>query len=53
MILRLLWKFLLAALTFEFYDAWLILLVLWIHIRYPHEILTVEDPDEEESGGRP
>jgi len=52
MVFRLLWRVVLCVVTFEFRDAWLILLVLWIHIRYENQVVSAEDQGEKEADDR-
>ena len=49
MVFRLLRGVVRCAVLFEFHEAWLSLLLLWIHIRYRHEIVTVESQGEDEA----
>lgn len=52
MVFRLFRRVVLCAVTFEFQEAWLTLLVLWIHIRHRHEIVTFESQGEDEDDDR-
>ncbi|MBP1656728.1 MAG: hypothetical protein H6Q31_1329 [Bacteroidetes bacterium] len=52
MAFRLLWRVVLSVVTLEFRDAWLTLLVLWIHIRHENQVVSAEDQGEKEADDR-